>query len=284
MNTAKLLIDSKCILGEGAWFDFERRTLLWLDIFGCKIHMLNVDANEHRFWNVPKPATTIVPAVSGGYALGMSDGIYHIDDNFKELRPLPMPANVDFSANRCNDGKCDPQGRFWIGIMDLQGAKGKGALYVVDDKTCTLGWDNLDVPNGIVWNSRGDTVYFTDTIDAEIYAFNYRDGKLSDKRTIFKSDLGMTDGMAIDEEDRIWVAVWGSGKVLRIDPISGTTIDSIEVDAPQVTSLAIADGKIYITTANIDMREADLAKHPASGGLFVANTHLKGVQSPKFAY
>ena len=280
--TAKLLVDSKCILGEGAWYDSERKTLMWLDIFGCEIHMLNVDTKEDRFWKVPKPVTTIVPVGSGGYVLGMSDGIFHIDDDFKKLSPLAMPENVDFSSYRCNDGKCDPQGRFWIGVMESNGAKEQGALYVIDNESCVLGWDNLDVPNGIVWNSRGDTVYFTDTIDAEVYAFDYHQRKLSNKRTIFKTDLGMTDGIAIDEEDMIWVAVWGSGRVLRVNPTTGEIINYIEVGVPQVSSVAIGDGKIYITTAKIGLGEEELKKFPDSGGLFVTDTYLKGVQSPKF--
>ena len=282
MLTARLLIDSKCILGEGAWYDAEKRTLVWLDIFGGEIHLLNTDTQEDRFWKVSKPVTTIVPAENGGYVLGMSDGMYYIDEGFKKLDPLPMPLTVDFSVCRCNDGKCDPEGRFWVGVMEQNGARGQGALCVIDGKSCILGWDHLDVPNGIVWNSRGDTVYFTDTIDAEVYAFDYQNGALSNKRTIFKTDLGMTDGMAIDEEDMIWVAVWGSGRVLRVNPASGDIIDYIEVGVPQVSSVAIGDGKIYITTANIGMSEEALEKYPASGGLFVADTELIGVQSPKY--
>ena len=282
MMTAKLLVDSKSILGEGAWYDSTTKKLVWIDIFGCEIHMLDTDTLEDRLWKVPKPVTTIVPAENGGYVLGMSDGMFRIDENFQLLKPLPMPSNVDFSKNRCNDGKCDPEGRFWVGVMELNGAREQGALYIIDDKHCTLGWDHLDVPNGIVWNSRGDTVYFTDTIDAEVYAFDYKHGELSNKRTVFKTDLGMTDGIAIDEEDMIWVAVWGSGRVLRVNPCSGDVIDYIEVGVPQVSSVAIGDGKIYITTASIGMSEQDLEKFPASGGLFVADTKLKGVQSPRF--
>ena len=281
MRQAKLLVRSQNILGEGAWFDFKTQTLIWLDIFGQKINKLNVKSGEHKIWAVPKPVTTIVPAEKGGYVLGMIDGIYHIDDAFHTLNPIPG-LNVDFTSHRCNDGKCDPQGRFWIGIMELEGKKGDGALHIADGKSCMLGWDALDVPNGIVWNSKGDTVYFTDTIEGEIYRFDYRDGNLSNKQTIYKATEGMTDGMAIDEEDMIWVAVWGSGKVFRIDPSTGKTVDYVEVGVPNVTSAAIADGKIYITTASIGLTEEELAKYPESGGLFVAEVGLKGVQSPMF--
>ena len=143
MYQAKLLIDSHCELGEGAWFDAETRTLWWLDIFGREIHKLNADTGDDRVFPTPKPVTAIVPAKNGGYALGMSDGFYYLASDMTTLRPLPMPKEVDFSTHRCNDGKCDPQGRFWIGVMELNGAKGQGALYIVDENTCTLAWDGI---------------------------------------------------------------------------------------------------------------------------------------------
>ncbi len=281
IHDASLLVDSRSLLGEGAWYDFRTETLIWIDIFGCRIHKYNSITNQDQSWIVDKPVTTIVPIENGGYILGTIDGISRIDDRFEEMNSVLSP-DMDFSAYRCNDGKCDPQGRFWIGIMEREGKRRAGKLFCCDGQKCRLGLSDLDVPNGIAWNSRGDTVYFTDTINAEIYAFDFFEGNLAGKRTIYKADTGMTDGMTIDEEDKIWVAVWGTGKVLRIDPEKGRVIDTISVDVPNVSSVSVANGKVYITTASIGMSESEKAFYPTAGGLYAADVCLQGVQLPRF--
>lgn len=282
MISARLLVDTSCQLGEGAWMDYKTRNLYWLDILGCEIHRTCVKTGEDFMWKTKKPVTTIVPCEEGGFVVGAIDGMYRMDENFSTMLPLPKPYDVNFHNHRCNDGKCDPQGRFWVGVMELDGKRGGGALYCIDNASCTLGWADLDVPNGIVWNGAQDKVFFTDTINSEIYAFDFQNGKLSNKRTIFTTDLGMTDGIAIDENDNIWVCVWGSGRVLCIDPATAEVLDYVSVPVPQVTSVAIANGHIYVTSANTGMSEKELHKYPHSGALFIADVPLTGVQSYKY--
>ncbi len=277
---AELLLPSRCILGEGAWYDERRDILLWLDIFGCEIHELRLADGTDVCHKISKPATTIVPA-DKGYVAGMIDGAYRINEDFTEFRRMPSP-DLDYSHYRCNDGKCDPEGRFWIGLMDLEGKEGQGLLYVVDDGECRLMMDGFNIPNGIVWNHARSIVYYTDTIGGRIYSFDYQDGKISNKRVIFQSDNGMPDGMTIDADDKIWAVFWGSSCVFRIDPENGRILDIVETPAPQVTSVAIAHRKLYVTSATSGMDAAQLAQYPLSGGLFVADIDVDG--TPAYRY
>lgn len=279
---AEMLIDAKSILGEGAWYDSKRNVLLWLDIYGCQIHEYDVCTGIDTCHKIIKPATTIVPA-GNGYILGMIDGISIIDSEFKKLTPILSPA-YDYTHYRCNDGKCGPDGRFWIGIMELEGKKGMGALFAVDGKNCELVLENLDVPNGIVWNRKQDRMYYTDTVSRRVYAYDYEAGRIRNQSTIFVANDGMPDGMAIDEDDNVWVAVWGSGCVYHIDPRSGEVLGKIETDAPQVSSVAIGNGSIYITSATLGMSAEVLKEYPASGALFVADAPVKGVEAFRYQY
>lgn len=281
-TNADVLLKTKSILGEGAWYDAQRDVLLWLDIFGCEIHEYDTHAGIDRCHKVEKPVTTIVPAAKG-YVVGMIDGVGFIDSEFKNLRRIVSP-EYDYTHYRCNDGKCGPDGRFWIGVMEREGKKGMGGYYVVDGKTCQLVLDHLDVPNGIVWNRKQDQMYYTDTVSGRIYAMDYHDGKVSNQRTIFTARDGMPDGMAIDENDNLWVAVWGSGCVYHINPVNGTVLGKIRTSAPQVSSVAIGNGRVYITSATLSMSEDHLKKHPDSGAVFVADVAVKGIEAFRYKY
>ena len=277
---AEVLLKTKSILGEGTWYDSKRNVLLWLDIFGCEIHEYDIATGKDICHKVEKPVTTIVPA-SNGYILGTIDGVAMIDSGFKTLTPALSP-KYDYTHYRCNDGKCGPDGRFWIGIMELTAKSGMGAYYAVDGTSCELMLDNLDVPNGIVWNSKHDKMYYTDTVSGKIYAMDYKNGKVSNQTTIYIADDGMPDGMTIDENDNLWVAVWGSSCVYNINPVLGTVLGRVETTAPQVSSAAIAHGRIYITSATLNMSEDALKQHPDSGAVFVADVPVKGVDAFRY--
>ncbi len=277
---AEVLLKTKSILGEGAWYDSRRNVVLWLDIFGCEIHEYDIATGRDTCHKVEKPVTTIVPAADG-YILGTIDGVARIDSKFKKMTPALSP-KYDYAHYRCNDGKCGPDGRFWIGIMELTAKRGMGAYYAVDDTSCELMLDRLDVPNGIVWNRKHNKMYYTDTVSREIYAVDYKDGKVSNQTTIFTADDGMPDGIAIDENDNLWVAVWGSSCVYNINPALGTVLGKVVTSAPQVSSVAIAQGRIYITSATLSMSEDALKQYPDSGAVFVAEVPVQGIEAFRY--
>lgn len=279
---AKVLVPSKAILGEGAWYDWKKDRLIWLDIFGKEIHVFDSTTQKDTVYPVPIPVTTIVPAAHG-FLLGTTQGVMQIDDAFQNMRPYLTP-DYDYSAYRCNDGKCGPDGRFWIGIMELDGKPGQGALYAVDGKSCQKMLDKLDVPNGIVWDEQRGKMYFTDTLNATVFAYDYRNGLVSNPTPVFHAETGMTDGMTIDENGCLWIAVWGTGTVFHVDPVRKQVLSTVETTAPQVSSVALHNGKLYITSATSDMTKEAMEEYPDSGSLFVADVSVNGLEAYRYLF
>jgi len=279
MIKATLFADTKCILGEGSWYDQKNSKLYWLDIFGCKVFVHDFKTEERKVYQLDKYVTTIVPKEDGtGFVLGMRDGVYACDNEFTEFKALDV--DDDFTNRRCNDGKCAPDGKLWVGTMELHGAAGEGVQFVVGDDGAYREISNIDVPNGIVWTADQKTMYFNDTLKGQIYAYDYVPGHVSNQRVIYTLDEKCyTDGMAIDENDNLWIALHGAGKVIYIDPRKGELLDYVEVPCTQPTSVAIGNGKLYITSARESLSDELLEKYPYSGGVFVADIPVKGVAS-----
>lgn len=280
---AQVLVPHRSILGEGAWYDWKRDVLIWLDIFGQEIHEYDTKRGLDVCHKVELPVTTIVPSRSG-YILGTREGVKFIDKTYTEMKDYAHNPAYDYANHRCNDGKCGPDGRFYIGLMECDGAVGDGALWACDDKSCVKVLDNLDVPNGIVWSRDGKKMYFTDTLNATVFEYDLTTGMPIKGKAIFHAENGMTDGMTIDENDELWIAVWGSSCVYHVDPATCKVLDVVETTAPQVSSVAIAHGRIYITSATSGMSEEELAKYPDSGSLFIADVPVQGLEAFRYNF
>ena len=150
--------------------------------------------------------------------------------------------------------------------------------------------DSVTISNGIVWTKDAATMYYIDTPSAEIKAFDYdkNTSTISNERTAVKVPvtMGFPDGMAIDEEDMLWVGLWNGNSVVRFDPNTGKIISKIEVPAHNVTACAFGGpnlDKLYITTASVDMTKEENAKYPMAGSVFIADPGVRGVKSDFFA-
>ena len=134
--------------------------------------------------------------------------------------------------NRFNDGKCDPAGRLWAGTMAIDESHGAGALYCLHpDLTVHRMVPNVSVSNGLAWSLDQKTMYFVDSPTRRIVGFDYEleSGSIDNARTIFDvpEGAGFPDGMTIDAEGHLWVALWNGGRVLRVDPAAGAISDEI---------------------------------------------------------
>ena len=228
---------------------------------------------------------TIVPVQNGGALLALQSGIHKIDTKTGKLTFIINPL-ID-SNIRFNDGKCDPSGRFWVGTMALDSRIKGGVLYRFDkDKTVHLMLDSVSISNGIVWTADKKTMYYNDTPTGTIQAFDYDDtsGNITNRRVAVKipNGIGAPDGMTIDVEGNLWVALWGGGIVGKFNPLTGELIQKIKVPAPNVSSCAFG-GKnldiLFITTARQWMNQEQLKKYPLSGGLFSVKPGVRGVQA-----
>ncbi|MBB6611876.1 SMP-30/gluconolactonase/LRE family protein [Pontibacter sp. Tf4] len=280
---AELVLDAKATLAEGPIWHPTENVLYWVDIEGRKLHIFNPETGENKTFDVKERVGTIVPLERGGAVVALQNGIHRIDTQTGELSFVAHP--IQENDIRFNDGKCDAAGRFWVGTMALDKRKGTAVLYRMDlDKTIVQMLDNLTISNGIVWTADNKTMYFIDTRSQQVQAFDFdlESGEINNGRVVVKIEKseGSPDGMAIDENDNIWIVLHGGGAVLNYNPKSGELLQKITVPVPQTTACAFG-GKnldtLYITTGTEGLSEKDLKKYPASGGIFAVKPGVKGV-------
>ncbi len=289
-SKAEIVVKRKSVLGEGSLWVPQKKLLYWVDILDHKVFVYNPATGENKTLDVKEFPSTIVARESGGAAVTLKNGFAALD---LESGNCEMLAEVEqeLDGNRFNDGKCDPAGRFWAGSMDFGLAPGKGGLYRLDsDKKVTQILKDVSCSNGIVWTADKKTMYYIDSLTYEIHAFDYNNdtGDVSNRRPVVSipKEVGFPDGMSIDSEGMLWLALYFGGRVNRYNPQTGECIGGIEVPgANLVTSCAFGGDnldELYITTASCDYTDSDWEKYPNAGCLFKANPGVKGVESAAF--
>ena len=281
--TAEIVLDEKTILGEGSIWHPKENTLYWIDIEGKSLHIYDPVTKADKQFVLGSRVGTVVPVEDGGALVALQNGIQKLDTKTGKLTFITNP--LTDSNIRFNDGKCDPSGRFWVGTMALDSRKKGGVLYRLDkDKSVHLMLDSVSISNGIVWTADKKTMYYNDTPTGTIQAFDYDDetGNITNRRIAVKipKGIGAPDGMTIDAEGNLWVALWGGGIVGKFNPLTGELLQKVNVAAPNVSSCAFG-GKnlqtLYITTARQWMNEKQLKEYPLSGGLFSVKPGVKGI-------
>lgn len=280
---AQFVFDSKAVLGEGPVWDFINQRLFWLDIEGRKLHCHTPLSKENEHWNFDEMIGAISITTEGSLLMAMESGIALFSLQTKELKYLNVLKNTD-AKMRFNDGKCDPNGNFWIGTMHKEFLPGSGNLYKLDRfLKSSLQIANTTISNGMAWSCNGAKYYYIDspTFEVAVYDFDSVRNEITNRKTLFKipPSYGSPDGMTIDDEGMLWIAHWGGACVRRWNPLDGKVIQEIAVDAPHVTSCCFG-GKdfnmLYITTARSGLGEDELKSAPLSGGLFCVKTNATG--------
>lgn len=276
-------------LGEGPVWDEINQKLWWVDILSCTLNCYNPDSKENRSFDVGEQIGATALRKRGGLLLALQSGLAFFDEESASITPI----NNDFTlgeGTRSNDGKCDPAGRFWVGTLDYDLKKGSGNLFCVDsDLQVKKKLDQLTIPNGMAWNSQNDTFFFIDTIARELYSYSYEKetGEISDQSLIyeFDEDLGYPDGMTIDADDKLWVALYAGRKVIQINPKNGHIEFEIRLPVPKPTSCTFGGEDLktlFITTCREYMDEPNLEKAPLSGSLFSVDLPFSGRPVDRF--
>lgn len=283
---AELVLDTQSTLGEGALWNYRTGELMWVDIKKEILNSYNPETGYNKEMFTGQMIGTVVPTESGNALVALQQGIYYFDVQTGSKKQLAAP-EADLPDNRFNDGKCDPSGRFWAGTISTKGEMEVAALYRFDpDTTIHKMVDKVSISNGIVWTKDKTKMYYIDTPTQKVMAYDYDDatGEISNPEVAVNvpREMGSPDGMSIDENDNLWVALWGGSAVGCWDPLSGELIDKIEVPAKNITSCAFGDedlGTLYITSAREATSDEELEKWPNAGGVFKYRPGVKGVQA-----
>ena len=278
---AELAHDSACILGEGpVWWE---DALWFVDIEGRAIHRFAPGNRTHQVFGVPGRTGFTVPTTRGRWLIAQNGSIADYRPGEGEPRVIVSVA-PDESDIRFNDAKSDPAGRLFAGTMHLDAQHGAGALYRLDHDAAevTRAAENVTISNGLAWHEPGGTMYYIDTPTQQIDAFDWcRDtGEIRNRRTVATLKGGSPDGMCIDCDGQLWVAMWGGSRVARINPQSGRETGAVTLPCTNVTSCCFGGQKLdqlWITSARIGVDEARLANQATAGGLFVADVGVAGL-------
>ncbi|WP_078391993.1 SMP-30/gluconolactonase/LRE family protein [Shouchella patagoniensis] len=273
--------DGKATLGEGPFWDETDHMLLWVDIEGYTLHCFNPDTKEDTTLPFAQHVTAVVKKEGGGLLLAMRDGIY----SYSRDRLTPYYLHPDEGKKiRFNDAKCDPAGRLWAGTMAFDGKSPIGELVVLDTKErITKKIDGLAISNGMAWDTKQRLFYHNETVTGETTIYRYSNESIDIEKVgivpiNYRTYGGGPDGMTIDNEGYLWVALWGAGAVIRVDPITGNVDKKIIVPASNVTSCTFGGQELktlYITTA---AKEGERE----SGALFSVELEVGG--APSYPY
>ncbi|WP_372932719.1 SMP-30/gluconolactonase/LRE family protein [Mariniphaga sediminis] len=285
-DKTELVLNTQSDLGEGAIWNHKTGELMWVNITGKILNFYNPKLKYNKEMFTGQMIGTVVPSESGKAMIALENGFYQFDPETGSKHFIIDPEK-EISGNRFNDGKCDPAGRFWAGTMSLEGKKKAGALYRLDPKrTVHKMIEGVTTSNGIVWSRDQTKMYYIDTPTRKVMAWNYNNetGEISNPQTAIEvpEDMGFPDGMTIDSEGNVWIALWGGAAVGCWNPETGKLLRTIDVPAKNVTSCAFGDddlGTLYITTARQNTNEKELEKFPHAGGVFKIRPGVKGIEA-----
>jgi sugar lactone lactonase YvrE len=272
----------RALLGEGPIWEPQLERLHWIDIVGRHIHTADASGRTVRTREVEATPGTVVPTTGGGLLVATDRGIELHDDEGR-VRELDRSL-ADAPDHRFNDGKADPTGRVLVGTVTLSGVRDASALYRLDDAGHPHAvLEPVSLSNGLGWSPEGDVLYYADTPTGRIDAFAYdpATGSLGARRVFatLPAGSGLPDGLCVDADGGVWVAVYGGGRVVRFAP-DGREDVAVAVGVPNVTSCAFggpALDTLFVTTARVDLDDDVLAAHPEAGALFRVDTGRKGM-------
>jgi len=284
---AALFYKTELILGEGPHWHPEWGKFLYVDIEGKKVGRIDPVTKIAEERTFEKRIGTVVPAINDKLIIAFEDAIAELD--FKTgIAKETVKIEADKSGNRCNDGKCDNAGRLWVGTMNMEDKLRQGALYCFDG-SLQKKIKGISISNGICWSKDNTTMYYIDSYAYNIkaYDFDLKTGDISNERVVVevKEPGHIPDGMAIDEEEMLWIAMWGGSCVHRYNPANGALIGKVQLPVPNVTSCAFGGENmktLLITTAGSGLDDEQLRQFPLSGSLFYINTDVKGAEMNSF--
>lgn len=286
---AKVEVQVECKLGEGpVWHPLQQK-LYWVDILNCRIYVYDPTTGQRHSFDTGKPVGALALIDKKDMLIALQGEIAILDTENGTINKL-VKIEEDIVTNRCNDGKCDPQGRFWIGTMDFDEVPQKGSLYcLAKDKNLTKVLDKLTISNGLDWCTRRNKMYFIDSFDRVVKAYDFDpdSGKITNGKIIIAAKNGQEspDGMCIDREGMLWIAFWGGKRVGRYNPDTGEHLLDVKVPALHVSSCTFGGENLttlYITTARKGLSIDQLKQYPLSGSVFSCHTGIKGVAAPFF--
>ncbi len=291
----ELADDGRAVLGEGPVWDQRSGRLHWVDIRSGLVHRFSPADGSDLIIDVGQPVSAVGLCAGGGLVLALRDGFGLVPAGSDQVGDI-IEVEKDRTKNRMNDGRCDPAGRFWAGTMAdrWEDEPAAGTLYRLDGASGTLAVTSvlggITVANGIDWTPDGRHMYYVDSPSqrVDIFDFDSDTGTVRNRSAFvtIPAAEGLPDGLVVDADGGVWVALFGAGRLRRYAP-SGRVDQEIRLPVTLVTSAAFGGpdlADLYITTARHRLTAAEREQQPQAGSLFCARPGPGGQPAHRFRW
>ena len=276
-------------LCEGPCWDVGTQTLVWVDILAGAVNVVEPATGSRARHLLGAPVGAVAPRDGGGWVAAVERGFLLLDAGWRAEGEV-IPAPDQRAGTRFNDGACDPLGRFWAGTLSYDGTPEAAALYRFDpDGSVREVLAGVTNSNGIAWSPDGARMYYVDTGLGRVdrLELDAATGAVLGRTTVIRvpSSEGLPDGLTLDAEGHLWLALWGGGCVRRYGP-DGELQQVLELPAQLVTSLCFGGAaldELFVTTARDGLSDAELAEQPLAGAVFRWRPGVRGLPPATFA-
>ncbi len=285
--SAQNVLHARARLGEGPLWDGDQQVLYWVDILNHRVHVFEPSSGDDCHWDVGDVDSAIALMRGNQLLVAMGNRIASLDLSSGAVETLHT-VEFDAPGTRFNEGKCDPQGRFWIGSMNPD-YPGQAALYRYDpDGSMRTMETGLTISNGLGWSPDGGTFYLTDSPQRKIFAYRFdsETGEINDRTVAI--DLGdepvEPDGLTIDADGNLWTALWDGWCVACFSP-TGEALGRVKLPVQRPTSLTFGGpdlSTIYVTTASVGLSQKEIQQGFHSGDVFAIAAPVPGLPTYPF--
>lgn len=280
------ILAARARLGESPLWDPRNQKLYWVDIYNHRVHEFHPATGANRWFEVGEVVGSIALTPTAALLLAQRHRLALLDLSSGRLTPL-VELEGDKPHNRFNDGKCDPQGRFWFGSMSARDQEASLYCYTPAGSVTRME-TGLTISNGLGWSPDQQTFYLTDSPRQIIYAYDFEPeaGQINHRRVLvdLAAESFYPDGLSVDAEGCLWSAMWDGWCIIRFDP-QGREMTRYPLPVQRPTSCCFGNadlGTLYITTASVGLSEAEIEQSFASGDLFCLETEVRGLPSHPF--
>ena len=267
LNSEFLVVGAEnVLLGENPLWLSEKNRVCYLDIIGKKLISTTLDGSGQDIEELNEETGSVALCSDGSLIFAATSGVF--DQNQNLICPLKRQDGIRF-----NDGKASPDGRYFVGTIEKSGG---GKLFCLENGELNVILESVKISNGLDWSIDGKAMYYCDTATGKIVCFSYPDFK--EKKIVIDFNQipgfeGVPDGLCIDLEGNLWVAVWGGGCVVRVDAQTGEIIKKVKLPAKFISCPAFVGNelnKLFVTSAK-NGGDSDFA-----GRCFVFDANVKG--------
>ncbi|MET8470884.1 SMP-30/gluconolactonase/LRE family protein [Streptomyces sp. NPDC006422] len=279
MSVIDVAVRESAELGEGPTWDPAAGRLIWVDILGCRVHTYEPGSGRRTVMTTEQHVGAAKPRAGGGLVVNLRDGVacYGPDGAFAWLHREPVP------GRRGNDAAVAPDGALWAGSMPYDETPGGGNLIrVAPDGTVAEVLDDVTISNGTGWSPDGTRMYYVDTPTGRVDVFDVDGERVGNRRELARIEdgAGSPDGLTVDADGCVWVALWDGAAVRRYTPEGKLDrVLPLPVSRPTACAFGGPDLRdLYVSTARVGLD----APEPLAGSLLVVPGVGQGVAQPAF--